>query len=281
MVTESGRLRVLDGDAVVGDVPVAALVDDCPLYDLEPAAPSAPVYPAPAATLDPGARRSRDAARAARQPEHRLAPAALPAVRLDRAVAHRPPSRRRRRRRAPARVGQRDRGRDRRVRAPRGGRSVHGHDRGRARVRREPRLRRRRAAGADELPELRQPGEAAHRLAALGEHPGPGRRLPRAGRAGRRRQRLALQRGRRRARSTRPPSSGSSAGCPTPRARARSHSRRRATRSAWRARSRRRCRDRARQAARRGAARRAARRGHLGGALVARRGPRGRARAAR
>ncbi|MGZ5358698.1 MAG: phosphoribosylformylglycinamidine synthase subunit PurL [Solirubrobacterales bacterium] len=36
-VTGSGRLRVLDCGAVVGDVPVSALVDECPLYDLEPA----------------------------------------------------------------------------------------------------------------------------------------------------------------------------------------------------------------------------------------------------
>ena len=33
------RLRVFDGDELVGDMPVAALVDDCPLYDLEPAPP--------------------------------------------------------------------------------------------------------------------------------------------------------------------------------------------------------------------------------------------------
>src|SRR5436305_214574 len=35
-VTGGDRLRVLDGDEVVGDVPVSALVDDCPLYDLAP-----------------------------------------------------------------------------------------------------------------------------------------------------------------------------------------------------------------------------------------------------
>ncbi len=35
-VTDTRRLRVLDGDEVVGDMPVEALVDDCPLYDLEP-----------------------------------------------------------------------------------------------------------------------------------------------------------------------------------------------------------------------------------------------------
>src|SRR5205085_6779279 len=46
-VTGSRRLRVLDGDEVVGDVPVEVLVDDCPTYALSPERPSAPVYPAP------------------------------------------------------------------------------------------------------------------------------------------------------------------------------------------------------------------------------------------
>jgi phosphoribosylformylglycinamidine synthase subunit PurL len=55
VVTDTGRLRVLRGEEVVGDVPVAALVDDCPLYDLQPAAPAGPVYAAPEATLAPGA----------------------------------------------------------------------------------------------------------------------------------------------------------------------------------------------------------------------------------
>ena len=36
------------GDDVVADLPVGILVDDCPLYDLEPAPPSEPLY-APAA----------------------------------------------------------------------------------------------------------------------------------------------------------------------------------------------------------------------------------------
>jgi phosphoribosylformylglycinamidine synthase subunit PurL len=47
-VTDSRRLRVLSGGEVVGDMPVEALVDDCPLYDLEPEAPAEPIYPAPA-----------------------------------------------------------------------------------------------------------------------------------------------------------------------------------------------------------------------------------------
>ncbi len=38
-VTDSGRLRVLAGEDVAADLPVGILVDDCPLYDLEPAPP--------------------------------------------------------------------------------------------------------------------------------------------------------------------------------------------------------------------------------------------------
>ncbi|MGH2949277.1 MAG: phosphoribosylformylglycinamidine synthase subunit PurL, partial [Solirubrobacteraceae bacterium] len=52
-VTGSGRLRVLDGDRVVGDLPVGALVDECPAYDLEPLEAATPVYPAPRRVLDP------------------------------------------------------------------------------------------------------------------------------------------------------------------------------------------------------------------------------------
>jgi phosphoribosylformylglycinamidine synthase len=51
-VTDSRRLRVLSGGEPVGDMPVEALVDDCPVYDLAPAEPTTPVYPAPRAQLD-------------------------------------------------------------------------------------------------------------------------------------------------------------------------------------------------------------------------------------
>jgi phosphoribosylformylglycinamidine synthase subunit PurL len=54
VVTDSGRLRVLIGDRIAGDVPVPALVDECPAYDLEPAPPARPLYPAPARVLDDG-----------------------------------------------------------------------------------------------------------------------------------------------------------------------------------------------------------------------------------
>jgi phosphoribosylformylglycinamidine synthase subunit PurL len=43
-ITDTGRLRVLDDGIEVGDVPVSALVDECPLYDLEPADPGGWIY---------------------------------------------------------------------------------------------------------------------------------------------------------------------------------------------------------------------------------------------
>jgi phosphoribosylformylglycinamidine synthase subunit PurL len=51
-VTDSGRLRVLDDGEVVGDLPVTALVDECPAYDLEPLEATVPVYPAPEPVLN-------------------------------------------------------------------------------------------------------------------------------------------------------------------------------------------------------------------------------------
>jgi phosphoribosylformylglycinamidine synthase subunit PurL len=53
-VTDSGRMRILAGGGVVADLPVSVLVDDCPLYDLEPAPPAPdgpPLYEPPAARL--------------------------------------------------------------------------------------------------------------------------------------------------------------------------------------------------------------------------------------
>ncbi len=46
-VTDGDALRVLHRGQVVADLPVHALVDDCPLYDLEPEAPTEPVYAPP------------------------------------------------------------------------------------------------------------------------------------------------------------------------------------------------------------------------------------------
>jgi phosphoribosylformylglycinamidine synthase subunit PurL len=43
-VTDSGLIRVLRDGEAVGEMPVEALVDGCPLYDLEPAAPDGWIY---------------------------------------------------------------------------------------------------------------------------------------------------------------------------------------------------------------------------------------------
>jgi len=55
-VTGTRRLRVFDGDEPVADMPVRALVDDSPLYDLEPEQPSEPLYPEPPLRLAADAR---------------------------------------------------------------------------------------------------------------------------------------------------------------------------------------------------------------------------------
>ena len=43
-VTAGDRIRIFDGEEQVGDMPVKLLVDDCPLYDLEPAEPEGWIY---------------------------------------------------------------------------------------------------------------------------------------------------------------------------------------------------------------------------------------------
>ncbi len=44
VVTDSGQVRILRDGEVVGEMPVEALVDGCPLYDLEPAEPEGWIY---------------------------------------------------------------------------------------------------------------------------------------------------------------------------------------------------------------------------------------------
>ena len=46
-VTEGDALKVFDGDELVGDMPVRALVDECPVYDLAPDEAQRPSYPPP------------------------------------------------------------------------------------------------------------------------------------------------------------------------------------------------------------------------------------------
>jgi phosphoribosylformylglycinamidine synthase subunit PurL len=53
-VTEGDRLRVFDGDELVGDLPVLALVDECPAYDLDPVEPAEPLYAAPERSIPSG-----------------------------------------------------------------------------------------------------------------------------------------------------------------------------------------------------------------------------------
>jgi phosphoribosylformylglycinamidine synthase len=43
-VTDSNRFRIYKGRELVGELPVPLLVDDCPLYDLEPEAPTTSLY---------------------------------------------------------------------------------------------------------------------------------------------------------------------------------------------------------------------------------------------
>ena len=52
-VTNTGRMRVFAADELVGDMPVRALVDDCPLYDLKPVKPQRTPYRAPEAPPSP------------------------------------------------------------------------------------------------------------------------------------------------------------------------------------------------------------------------------------
>ena len=50
-VTSSRRLRVLERGQPVADLPVSVLVDDCPLYDLNPVRPEGALYDAPEPVL--------------------------------------------------------------------------------------------------------------------------------------------------------------------------------------------------------------------------------------
>ena len=106
-VTDTRRLVVRAGGEVVGDMPVEALVDDCPLYDLEPAEPREPIYPAPPAKLD-GRESPADLLLALlASPERRVEAVGVRAVRLDRRIAHHAAPGGGRRRGAHARAGRR------------------------------------------------------------------------------------------------------------------------------------------------------------------------------
>jgi phosphoribosylformylglycinamidine synthase len=50
-VTDSGLVRIFDSGQLVGELPVAALVDECPVYELDPQRSGRPVYAAPPRTI--------------------------------------------------------------------------------------------------------------------------------------------------------------------------------------------------------------------------------------
>ena len=104
-VTDSGRLRVYDDGDLVGDLPVGALVDECPAYDLEPAAAGGADLPRAAARARRRPGRRRHAAGPAGEREPRLAAVGVRAVRLHRRLAHGAPARGGRRRGPDARLG--------------------------------------------------------------------------------------------------------------------------------------------------------------------------------
>ncbi len=52
-VTDTGQMRVFKAGELIGAMPVRALVDDCPLYDLQPGKPTGTTYLAPQALLPP------------------------------------------------------------------------------------------------------------------------------------------------------------------------------------------------------------------------------------
>ena len=175
-VADHGELRAFVDGELVGSIPARLLTDESPRYEVEQT-PQATVQ----ADGRPGQRRAEDVD--------------LRAVRPSRRLTHGPPSGPRRRR-PPAR-------RDARARASRStaphrrARPVPGGLERRHGGRAERRLRRRRAARADRLPQLRQPRAAGDRLGARARDRGHRRGRERARHPRRVGQRLALQRDRR------------------------------------------------------------------------------------
>jgi phosphoribosylformylglycinamidine synthase len=51
-VTDTRHMMIYDGGELVGDMPVPALVDDCPVYTLQPEEPAEQIYPAPSVDSD-------------------------------------------------------------------------------------------------------------------------------------------------------------------------------------------------------------------------------------
>ena len=161
-VTDSGELRALHGDEVVGSIPARLLTDECPRYEVEQRERDAwPTAPRPLSPREPP-RQDVD----------------LRAVRPARRLAHRAPARARRRGAAAAPVAARARGRAAGA-AARRARPVRGRRAGGARRGAQRRVRGRRADRAHRLPQLRQPGEAGDRVRARAARSRASRRRPR------------------------------------------------------------------------------------------------------
>ena len=151
-VTTTGELRAFWDDEVVGAIPARLLTDECPRYDVDREAPATPT-PSWTATYSPS------------EPNLASKEWVYRAVRPARRLAHGSPPGARRGRAAPAAVA----ARSRRLAAgatARRARPVPRRPAGRVRRCAERRVRRRRAARADRLPQLRQPGEARDRVGA-------------------------------------------------------------------------------------------------------------------
>ena len=93
-VTEGDGFEVLHRGTVVASLPVSVLIDDCPLYDLEPEPAIERAVRRAGGSADRPRVAGADAGGAAPLGQHRLAPAGVRAVRPDRPVADRAPPRR-------------------------------------------------------------------------------------------------------------------------------------------------------------------------------------------
>ena len=167
--TRGAHARASTASELVGDMPVARARRRLPaVRPRARASPDAPLYPRAAARCSRPSVDRREALLALlRSPEHRLAPAAVRAVRLrscSRARCAGPSRPTRPCSRCP--TAARSACQHRRQRPPRRRRPLPRHDRGVLECAANLACVGRRAARHDQQPQLRQPREAAHRLAA-------------------------------------------------------------------------------------------------------------------
>ncbi len=191
--------RVTEGERVVAEFPGTRLVTDCPTYTPD-AQESETIRERARARRQRdrraagGARPAVDARSDALFAEHRVQDVGLPAVRHDRSHEHRRRPRRRRRRRARARHRPRSRAQDGLQRALRLPRSARRRPDRRVRGGEKRGVHRWPAEGDHEQLELRKSATPRGLLPVARGRPRDGGGVRRAGNAGHRRQRVALQR---------------------------------------------------------------------------------------